>query len=216
MTFHSHEFGNPGNLPEVFLMGRQLRDARRSRGLSQTQLAELLGIAQSNISKWESGAEEASPECLRRLTDVLLNKSGRLNRYIESLVARGTDINVFSLHADNTMKFRHLSKRVEKTYRAEKNFYLGRDVSKVLDIDWREDIFDGMDFREMVHCQYDHDMAPATGKVRMPTKRIHVTSFVMQFDIHDTVLITHTQFSPATGEPASEQERVMAHDLLSS
>lgn len=214
MTFHSHDFANTENLPEVFLMGRQLREARRSRGLSQTQLAELLGIAQSNISKWESGAEEASAGCLRKLTDVLLNKSGRLNRYIESLVMRDSNTNVFSLHSNNTMRFRYVSKEGAKTYLLEKNDCLGLDIGKVFDIDWRQDIFEGVDFRELVHCQYEHDMAPASKNAHLPTKRVHVTSFVMQFDVHDTILVTNTQFSPATGKPASEQKRVMAYDLV--
>ena len=68
----------------------------------------------------------------------------------------------------------------------------------------------------MVNCKYDHDMTQAKGNFCMPIKRIHVTSFVMQFDIHDTILITHTRFSPATEERASEQKRVMAYDLLAS
>ena len=68
---------------EQILTGAQLRAVRRSRGLSQAQLADLIGIAQPNISNWESGKEEASQECMKKLADILLNRSGKLDKYVE-------------------------------------------------------------------------------------------------------------------------------------
>ena len=35
--------------PETISFGKKLRNARRSRGLTQRQLAEMLGIAQTNV-----------------------------------------------------------------------------------------------------------------------------------------------------------------------
>ncbi|MFC6011891.1 helix-turn-helix domain-containing protein [Nocardia lasii] len=40
---------------EAYLRGHQLAEMRRSAGLTQTQLAEVLGVSQARVSKIESG-----------------------------------------------------------------------------------------------------------------------------------------------------------------
>jgi transcriptional regulator with XRE-family HTH domain len=52
-------------------MGSKVRQLRRGRGLSQAQLAEVLGCRQAWISKVESGASRTSPAQLRSLCLVL-------------------------------------------------------------------------------------------------------------------------------------------------
>ena len=47
-----------------------LREARERAGLTQKQLAERSGIAQSTISAYESGAREPGVEALRKLLDA--------------------------------------------------------------------------------------------------------------------------------------------------
>jgi transcriptional regulator with XRE-family HTH domain len=44
-----------------------LREARKRAGLTQTQLAQRSGVAQSTISAYESGRREPGVEALRRL-----------------------------------------------------------------------------------------------------------------------------------------------------
>lgn len=51
----------PAGAPDVplTLWGSRLREARRARGLTQPQLAEMAGVAQQSVSKVERG--EACP-----------------------------------------------------------------------------------------------------------------------------------------------------------
>jgi len=53
------------------VMGSRVRLLRRGRGLSQAQLAEVLGCRQAWISKLESGQSRTSPSQLRSLCLVL-------------------------------------------------------------------------------------------------------------------------------------------------
>ena len=53
------------------VMGRRVRELRRRRGLSQAQLADVLGCRQAWISKVESGQSRISPSQLRSLSLVL-------------------------------------------------------------------------------------------------------------------------------------------------
>jgi transcriptional regulator with XRE-family HTH domain len=53
------------------VMGSRIRQLRQGRGLSQCQLAEVLGCQQGWISKVESGSSRVSPAQLRSLCLVL-------------------------------------------------------------------------------------------------------------------------------------------------
>lgn len=48
-----------------------LRRARRARGIKQAHLAELVGVSQSTLSKWESGWAAISEEHYKRLFKIL-------------------------------------------------------------------------------------------------------------------------------------------------
>lgn len=46
--------------------------ARRRNGLTQAQLAELVGVDQALVSRWESRRVKPSPESMQKLREVLL------------------------------------------------------------------------------------------------------------------------------------------------
>lgn len=58
-----------------------LRDERERAGLSQTRLAELAGIAASNLSAYESGRRPASPAMLERIRAAMVRPSDRLSAH---------------------------------------------------------------------------------------------------------------------------------------
>jgi len=62
-------------------MESDLRTLRKQAGLSQKQLSELSGVAQSNISAYESGRRTASPAMLQRLSEAMIRPSERLRQH---------------------------------------------------------------------------------------------------------------------------------------
>ena len=52
-------------------LGARLRELRVGRGLTQEELALSLGVAQSDVARWESGAREPRVDTLRRLAAAL-------------------------------------------------------------------------------------------------------------------------------------------------
>lgn len=52
-------------------IGDRLRQTRLQRRLTHKQLAELVGMARSTISRIERGQRSARPKTLQRLADVL-------------------------------------------------------------------------------------------------------------------------------------------------
>lgn len=57
--------GTPG------FIGARLREAREARGLSGTQLADLLGVTRQAVAQYEAGERSPSPEMLTRMSAVL-------------------------------------------------------------------------------------------------------------------------------------------------
>jgi transcriptional regulator with XRE-family HTH domain len=54
------------------VLGRQLRKARKERGLSQEQLAERAHMRQATLSEWETGKlDQADPAQLKRVCKIL-------------------------------------------------------------------------------------------------------------------------------------------------
>lgn len=54
------------------MIGKRIREARTDRGLTQTAVAQVLGISRAAISQWESGSSKGlKPENLLRLCRLL-------------------------------------------------------------------------------------------------------------------------------------------------
>ena len=52
-------------------MGKKIKSMRKKRGLTQKQLAELLGVKQQNVSDWERSLRSPSVKNLKKLSEIL-------------------------------------------------------------------------------------------------------------------------------------------------
>ena len=66
LGYYAGRAGKP--LPEEF----DIAAARKKKGLTQAQLAELVGVDQALVSRWESGRVKPSPESMQKLKEALL------------------------------------------------------------------------------------------------------------------------------------------------
>ena len=63
--------GRPAKSTQRTRFGKRLYDARIEKGLSQTYLAEQLGITQPSYADWERKALSPKPEYLPKLAEML-------------------------------------------------------------------------------------------------------------------------------------------------
>lgn len=62
-----------------------IRDARLSQGLSQYELADMLGVRNAAVSNWETGKANPSPEHMVALIEVLaLDKDEAASAYMDA------------------------------------------------------------------------------------------------------------------------------------
>lgn len=62
---------------------KEIREARKAKGLSQDQLAKMIGVTQGAVAQWENGLTHPSFEVLPKLSaalgvtvDELIGKAG--------------------------------------------------------------------------------------------------------------------------------------------
>lgn len=73
-------------------LGRSLRAWRAARRVKQAHAAEILGVSQATISRWESGALPPSPREAARLADLLVARpDSDADRALLELVESSTD-----------------------------------------------------------------------------------------------------------------------------
>ncbi|MGN0556289.1 MAG: helix-turn-helix domain-containing protein [Acutalibacteraceae bacterium] len=52
------------------MFSERLKKLRISRSLSQAELADMLGISQQTVAKWENSSTSPKPATLKRLTEI--------------------------------------------------------------------------------------------------------------------------------------------------
>lgn len=57
-------------------IGKRIAELRKERGMSQTQLAEAIGMAQPNLANIEAGRFSTTIDVLERIADALDAKIG--------------------------------------------------------------------------------------------------------------------------------------------
>jgi len=55
-------------------IGKRIAELRKERGMSQTQLAEAIGMAQPNLANIEAGRYSTTIDVLERIADALGSK----------------------------------------------------------------------------------------------------------------------------------------------
>jgi transcriptional regulator with XRE-family HTH domain len=58
----------------IIIRGKDIRRARKARGMTQTDLAKLVGRSTGTVSQWEKGTSEVGPEAAKRLALWLAQK----------------------------------------------------------------------------------------------------------------------------------------------
>lgn len=52
------------------MIGQRIRDLRKQKRMSQTELAKSAGVSQTTVTAWETGKAEPSSSAVARLSDI--------------------------------------------------------------------------------------------------------------------------------------------------
>lgn len=102
-------------------MINNIRNARKAKGLTQTELAKIVGVTQGNMSAWETGRWEPEMATLKKLCEIL-------DCSADYLLARSIFPKV-PINGDMTLSnmYMHLAKEMEDMQLPES------DIEKIMD-----------------------------------------------------------------------------------
>lgn len=84
------------------MFNEKLKDARKQKGLLQSELGKLIGVRTQTISNWETGKSEPNLETVNKLCEIL-------NIPLYSLISKGADYQLNYDEAFIIKKYRELS-----------------------------------------------------------------------------------------------------------
>lgn len=82
------------------LIGVRIREARQAAGLTQAELAELVGVSRSAVAQWETGRTGQVGTNLTRIAEVLGVAAGHLleGSRVEASPLEGTEVALLRLY----------------------------------------------------------------------------------------------------------------------
>lgn len=108
-------------------LAKSLRRFRRLHGIKQNHLAEMLGVSQGSVSRWESGAHEPEPAALARLDHLVASRcDGRGDAALKRLIT--TSPLRLHLICDATHRLLAASPARAASWRTDVGAYLGSSL----------------------------------------------------------------------------------------
>ncbi len=183
------------NDPDSF-QGRALRDARRLRGLTQNALADLIGVSQSCVSKWEGGFDPPSFRVRKRLIDVFLNRAGTLNPLIDNMIKYDPSISVYDFKGNKI----YISPLMNRTCEIGSRDLIFHEYQNNLVGGWRLDLCRNQDGSERLLVETEFEFTGDGKKFVDKTWRVHSELFFLQMEPRRPLYLSKLQFLPVSGE----------------
>lgn len=181
-------------------MDVELKELRRHYGISQSHLAELMGVDQATISRWERGVEHLTTKRRLELVDLFLNKRDKLTAIIEQFIHHHPNVTVCG--ADYT--FRHMSRNLADFTKLNLSDVIGRRYRDLADISWLDIVLEGILEKGPMMIDVVHDVVmkdrlePPT---RIPLIGVHTRGFWLELDGYERTFIGLVDVSRPTGKP---------------
>lgn len=185
--------------------GMALREARRFRGLSQADLADLLDISQSRVSAWERGYDEVPRRLRNKVIDIMGNKSGVLDPLIRNLIKHDPHLAVYMpTMTDGFPDFECIQVAAQPSVEFLRPLggYYGRRISSFFDLGWYKEAQQGPQQREKLMFDVERDVVTSQRYGREHVYRVRSHHMLLEFDGHQRLaLIRHTMQSKPTFDP---------------
>ena len=177
-----------------------LKHARRARGLSQVDLANLLGISQSRISAWENGYDEIPYRQRLKLIDVLTNQKGIIDPLVKRIIKSTPNLIIYTPKiAGSLREMCHLyaSPNLVAQFSESLTDFQNAVVSKVRQTNMRELDYinmarnQGRGFTaDMISLDVERDLPVLNPTSDRPAVRLYTQQFALQFEDHKQIIVT--------------------------
>ena len=182
-----------------------LRRARRQQGLSQVELADLLRISQSNISRWENGYESIPHRISLMLADILSGNRGRVHPFLRRLADEDQRISI--LQAERTGfytddRWLHLGENLARYFNIPSDESYMNLSSRFFEPQWRAKVFGSLPNDQLVSIEFERDCVRIGKGDQKRSCRLRSRQFVIDCEGYSKITLSVSSIlGPATGEP---------------
>ena len=177
----------------------------------KVNLADMIGVSQSCISKWESAQEPPSLRAKKRLIDVLLNRSGLLNPLIQNLVKYDPAVAVFDVHAGLV----HVPAMLAQTGRLESSCIDIMEYSSKFVGDWRADACHQTGPSETLLMETEHEFSGHSMDGHTTQYRARTLIYSLQLEAQRPLMLSRWQLLPSSGAPGKLMRAVTVESMES-
>lgn len=195
-----------------FFNGLNLRLLRRSRGLSQVELSELLGVTQPNISRWEAGAEKTPLRIQQQLQEILFEGTRVENKFILGLTRSNPNVTVLQLN-QYSLPILQLSHYAASLLSCAPEDVVGKDYRRVFKSEWFDEVFRSRPLSDFALVNVHHDLQPDERHGSNQAVRSHTSLYVLHPVDEVPLVVASARYSTATGEPPKVSFAQTVNDL---
>ncbi|MEP1207404.1 MAG: helix-turn-helix transcriptional regulator [Rhizobiaceae bacterium] len=182
-----------------------LRRARRQRGLSQVELADLLRLSQSNISRWENGYEPIPHRVSLLLAELLSGERGRLHPYLRHLAETDWRISIFQLEKSGFFvdsRWLHLGENMTRYFDIPYEQSHMSLSSQFFDPSWRTSIYGSAPDEHLVAIEFERDCIRIDDEKKSRSCRLRSRQFVVDCEGYSKVTLSVSSIvGAANGQP---------------
>jgi transcriptional regulator with XRE-family HTH domain len=206
-----------GNLsdidPEKLFNGHSLRLLRRSLGMSQVELSDLLGVTQPNISRWEAGSEKTPARMSAQIREVMFVEKLDPSEHLVRLARSDPDITITYLN-QYSLPIVQLSRYEAGMLSKNPSEYIGKDYLRVFRTEWFDEIFQNQSLANYAQVNVHHDLQPDEPDSRIPVMRAHSSLCVLHPENGTSVVIAKARYSAVAGAPCRIGHAVTNEELF--
>ncbi|MEP1208468.1 MAG: helix-turn-helix transcriptional regulator [Rhizobiaceae bacterium] len=174
----------------------QIRDLRRNFGLSQSQLADLMGTTQSTISRWERGTEHIRHSKRLELIDLFSNRNGKLDPIVEYLARHNQNISAFDFNYNCLL----VSDIIGDHLQLEPNNVIGQNYAQMIDTEWFSSVYGDVPLEERLYFEYERVMSPHPNVIDHHLA-IRSRQFFVRFQDSAGVMLAIIDYAPHHEKP---------------
>ncbi|MEP1669044.1 MAG: helix-turn-helix transcriptional regulator [Rhizobiaceae bacterium] len=188
-----------------------MKSARRARGLSQSDLANIMAVSQSRISAWENGYDDIPYRQRLKLIDVLTNTRGILNPLIEQMIKNDPTVVIYVQNSEHDLtdtRYLHVPRGLAAQFFQPGTVFDNQRVSHFGQSGLREIEYGLIAMKlgrkitpDLISMDIERDLpSPQTGQKRN-SLRLRSHQFSLQFDGYPKIIVSRQQIvGPAKGE----------------
>ncbi len=201
----------------VLAKANGLKTIRRQLGLSQIDLADLLKVSQSNISRWENGYEQFPLRMRNALLNAMSNQKGELNPILKRMVKTDPSLSLFQPeqsagHVDS--RWLHYSPRLAHYFQLQESEISMARSSQFFDPFWRPHIHNAGLLEDRVMIQFERDYIATGGPLAGRSCRLLSNQYVVEFEGYSNVTVsTSSILGAATGQGPMIHTLIRRSDL---